>query len=75
MFWYFNDYVFAFHIHRNYIMADKSDPLQENRPFAKIFQNAVGAPKVMLAKKLILNLNNFWSRNGSPLFSLHFEQI
>ena len=30
----------------------------------KIFQNAVGAPKVMLTKKLIPNLKNFWSRNG-----------
>ena len=41
-----------------------SDPLREKHPFANIFQNAVGAPKVTLVKKLIPNLNNFWSRNG-----------
>ena len=40
------------------------EPLQDNRPFAKFFQNMIGAPKVMLAKKLIPNLKNVCSRNG-----------
>ena len=48
------------------------DLLQEKRPFAKIFQNAVGTPKVMLAKKLI---PIFDQEIESPFFSLHFEQI
>ena len=42
------------------------DPLREKRPFAKIFQNAVGAPTVTLAKKLILNLNNYGQEMESP---------
>ena len=50
------------------------DPLRENRPFAKNFQNALGAPKVKLAKKLIPNLNNFGEEVESPFFSLHYQQ-
>ena len=53
----------------------KCDPLREKCPFAKLFHNAVGAPKVTLAKKLLVNLNNCWSRNGISVFNLHFEQI
>ena len=55
-------------IYRSYsplaLNTNKCDQLRENPPFAKIFQNALVAPKVTLAKKLIPNLNHFWSRNG-----------
>ena len=49
------------------------DLLRENRPFGKIFQNTVGDPKVMLAKKLIPTYTIFGQEMESLV--LYFEQI
>ena len=51
------------------------DLLWESGPFAKIFQNAVGAPTVTVAKKLIPNQKMFGQDVEFSFFSLHFEQI
>ena len=51
------------------------DPLRENCPFAKNFQNVVGATKVALAKKLIPNLKKICQEMESPFLCLHFEPI
>ena len=51
------------------------DPLQENCPFAKNYQNMVGAHKVAIAKKLIPDQKHFWQEMESLFLSVHVEQI